>query len=315
MRLRQLLLFLLWLPAQCCFIAVQAQKQLHHQVTVVSENDNYAFTFRDRYYTNGMMLRYVRAAAAQPGKASRLFTAELGQQIFTPYRFNLGDVEDMDRPFTGYLYLKAIQTRFYPNGALLQWGGQFGVIGEKAFGKEVQRWHHRNFRLKFPYGWETQLKTGIGFNAEGRYVHPLLHLGRPSFGVQVHGNVQGQVGNLFIQGGGGALLRIGRLQQASRSAAFDARMLQPEKKVEWYFFYEPQLIVQAYNATLQGGLRQQVHNPYTTTPRTFVLAQKAGFALAPRQWGVQLAFSHKGREATTMRHVENWGSVALAFRW
>ncbi|WP_165929530.1 lipid A deacylase LpxR family protein [Pseudocnuella soli] len=288
---------------------------MSHQVTLVSENDNYAFTFRDRYYSNGTMLRYVHALPPGANGQPRLFTAELGHQIFTPYRFNTGDAEDMDRPFTGYLYVKALHSRFYAGGGLLQWGAQIGVVGEKAFGKEVQRWHHHNFRLRVPLGWENQLKTAVGINAEARYVHPLLQVGNPSFGMQLHGSVQGQFGNLFVQGGTGALLRMGRFNKASGSAAFDARMLDAGKRCEWYVYYEPQLIAQAHNATLQGGWMQHADNRFATSPRPLLARHQAGMVVAPRRFSIQVAMTHKGREATTMHLPENWGTAALSFRW
>jgi len=315
MRFRQLLLLLHLLPAISCSLSAHAQKRPSHQLSIINENDNYAFTYTDRYYTNGMMVRYVQASKPKEDKPGRLFFAELGHQIFTPYKFSLAYRRYMDRPFTGFFYLKALQTRVLQNGALLQLGGLVGTIGEKAFGKEVQRWHHHNFGLRFPYGWERGLKTGVGLNAEARYVHPLLQLGSSRLGMHLHSSAQAQVGNLFVQGSTGMLLRVGALQPAGQSAAYDARMLANKKATEWYLFYEPQLIVQGYNATLQGTLWQHVDNVYTTSPRTLVCQQRVGVVFAPHRWTAQAAFAHKSKEATTMRANENWGTVAVAYRW
>lgn len=315
MRLQQLLVYGICLQVILVSASANAQRKYAHQLSLVNENDNYAFTYTDRYYTNGMMLRYVRAKKSSAQEVKKLFTAELGQQIFTPYKFNLGYFNFMDRPFTGYLYLKALHTRFYNSGSLVQWGAVAGIIGEKAFGKEVQRWHHQTFDLKIPHGWETQLRTGIGLNFEGRVVQPLLSLGGPKFGFALHGTGQAQVGTLFVQGSTGMLLRLGAVQPAAHSAAFDARVNAQQHSKEWYLYYEPQLNAHAYNATLQGTLTQRSRHYYTTTPKSFTLQQRVGLVYAPNHFVANIGFSHKTKEAATMRSNENWGTVSMGYRW
>lgn len=314
-RLRPLALCLLaalWSPS------VHAQKQLHHQLILVNENDNYTFSYTDRYYSNGMMLRYTTGATVSGSEPKKLLSIEAGQQIFTPFTTSTEYRKFMDRPFTGFLYTRVQRTRINHQGQVLQWGLLAGVVGEKAFGREVQRWHHRTWGLKYPYGWEKQLKTGVGLGLEGRFVQPLVSVGNPQFGAKLDGSVQGSLGNLFVQAATAMLLRLGAVANNQQATAYDAAVghTAPQKQpAEWYFFYEPQLMAQGHNATLQGGLWQKADSYYTTTPAPLVCRQKLGFVYAPRRWTAALAYCHRSKEAVTMHGRENWGTVALGYRW
>lgn len=296
---------------------LMAQQSYTHQFSLVNENDNYTFTYTDHYYTNGIMMRYVQAAPEKAGAAKRTLTLEAGQMIFTPFTFSLSYRKFMDRPFTGYLYTKVLRTHINHKGQLMQWGALTGVIGKKAFGQEVQRWHHRTWGLKYPYGWEHQLKTGVGLNLEARFIQPFLSLGSQRFGLKMHGSGQAQVGNLFMQAATGMLLRLGAAQPTASTAAFDTRVSRsmPGRQMEWYLFYEPQVTAQWYNATLQGILWKKAANYFTATPAPWVYQQKLGFVYAPERWSAQVAFTHKSKEALTQHAKENWGTIALGYRW
>lgn len=308
------------LPALCLLAVIlgtttQAQQPATHQFTLVNENDNYAFSYTDRYYTNGIMLRYVAARPAASGK--RTIGFEVGQQIFTPFTYSLKYRQFMDRPFTGLLYARMQHTRVGSSGRLWQWGVKAGLVGPHALGQQVQRWHHRTWNLRFPYGWEKQLKNGIGVNAEGRLVQPLVSLGSARFGFSADGTGSAELGTLQMQAGGGLLLRLGARGNTRAAAAYDTRVgSEPgDLQREWFFFYEPLLNAQWYNATLQGTLGQRAHQYYTTSPAPWVCQQKVGFVYAPQRWTAQVAFVHRSKEAPTMRNNENWGSLALGYRW
>lgn len=311
MHLRLVCLLLLCMQALLC------QAQQSHQFTLVNENDNYLLTYTDRYYTNGIMLRYT-ATASKPVKAVKKITAiELGQQIFTPYSVSPEYRKEMDRPFTGLLYARALRTYATSKGRLLQCGFTAGVVGEKAFGREVQRWHHRTWNLKYPFGWQKQLKTGVGVNLEGRVVQPLLQLGSARFGLRLNGSGQATIGTLFAHAVAGIHLRVGASGGNGTSVACDTRVgpLEEGPHTEWFLFAEPQLTRQWHNATLQGTWHQQAGHYFTTTPQPLVYQQRVGVVFAPRRWTTTIAYTHRSKEATTMRTGEHWGTVAVGYRW
>lgn len=315
MHFRYLLYCCLCLQSSLLYMHSSAQTAPAHHVSVISENDNYALRHTDHYYTNGLMLRYVQAQKNTGRLLKKLFTAEAGQLIFTPYTFNRSFEKYMDRPFTGFLYARAAQTRFYKGGTMFQWGGLIGVIGSAACGKEVQRWHHRNFGLRYPHGWEQGLKTAVGIDLQGNAAQPLLSAGRQRFGFQASATAGAQAGMLFTQASAGLLLRIGAALPAHASAIFDGGAGREQAGTEWYFFAAPQLAAQWHNATLEGGRKHSPENAFTTKPRRFIYQHSFGAVWAPHRWMIKLGFNHRTKEAETMRASENWGTIALGYKW
>lgn len=301
-------LLALFLQVHLCL----AQQGPRHQFTLTNENDNYTFTYTDRYYTNGILLRYTSAGKTRKGS----LTIEAAQKIYTPYTFNTEYRKTMDRPFTGLLYLRALRTQMLQR-RLVQWGLTAGVIGEKAFGKEVQRWHHHTWHLKYPHGWQNQLKTGVGANLEGSLVQPVLDLGGRGLGLRLNSFVQATAGSLQVQGSSGLQLCVGKSNGVGSSALHDSRVGTAHNRAgnEWFLFYEPQAIAQGYNATLQGTLGQHCRQKFTTKPERMVYQQRMGMVYAPGCWTVLLAYAHRSKEATTMLAKENWGTVSVGYRW
>src|SRR5688572_1400319 len=83
-------------------------KYYRNQITAISENDNYTFKYKDRYYSNGMAIRFSRAIElASSAKPKKILKVEAGQMIFIPYLQNTYFRTTMDRPFTGFLFAKA----------------------------------------------------------------------------------------------------------------------------------------------------------------------------------------------------------------
>ncbi|OLY90951.1 hypothetical protein SAMN05444008_11315 [Cnuella takakiae] len=304
-------LLALCLQVHLCF----AQQGSRHQFVLTNENDNYTLTYTDRYYSNGIFLRYTQAGGFREAQKGSI-TIEAGQKIFTPYTFNTEYRKTLDRPFTGLLYLRALRTQM-KGSRLMQWGMTAGVVGEKAFGKEVQRWHHRTWGLKYPYGWQKQLKTGVGANLEGSMVQPVVHLGSKAFGMRLNSFAQAAAGSLQVQGCSGLQLCVGKTNKVGTSALHDSRVGAASNKAlrEWFLFYEPQAIAQWYNATLQGTMGQRCKQYFTTRPERMVYQQRLGMVYAPKCWTVLLAYAHKSKEATTMLAKENWGTVSVGYRW
>ena len=102
---------LLFGAALCITTTATAQKTTSYyqsQISVISENDNYTFKLTDRYYTNGLMLRFSKAIQNNfVQQHKKILTAEIGQMIYNPYKQDFYFMQTMDRPFTGFLYTKA----------------------------------------------------------------------------------------------------------------------------------------------------------------------------------------------------------------
>ncbi|HLO37383.1 MAG TPA: lipid A-modifier LpxR family protein, partial [Lacibacter sp.] len=165
-----------------CFAFAQAQDSTNvytKEFTLITENDNYNFTKQDRYYSNGLFIRYQWLAKqpSSPRLATKLHRIEAGQMIYNPHlnRRSLEQVlEQQDRPYAGWLYASYGQTNVFNDERVLQFDGTVGILGPGAKGKEVQTNYHKIIGLYKLYGWENQLQNEVGVNASVRYYQPLI---------------------------------------------------------------------------------------------------------------------------------------------
>lgn len=312
---------LLLLSILCLVFNSAAQKSRRpykSQLTIVSENDNYTFKYRDRYYTNGLAIRFAKAIGKPSSTGiKKVLATEVGQMIFVPYQANRSYRTTMDRPFTGLLYAKGGLSYFTPKNNVLRWSALAGVIGDAAKGKEVQRWHHQNFNLPYPYGWETQLRSEFGANLQLIYYQHLFRpLGNNVFNV--HAKAEVQAGSFFTQLSSGLVLKLGAFEKAGQSAfwegGFDGRSGTTKRNHELFIYFEPVVTYQVYNATVQGGMFTRDENVYTTTIQPYYYTHKYGFMFAQGGFSLQLGFTFKTKEARTMKINENYGTIGLGFR-
>ncbi|MCU7551001.1 lipid A deacylase LpxR family protein [Chitinophagaceae bacterium LB-8] len=303
-------------------ISTSAQKSPRHcqcQLTIVSENDNYTFKYKDRYYTNGLAIRFAKTLGNESYTGvKKVLATEVGQMIFIPFRANLSFRSTMDRPFTGLLYAKGGLSYYSIKNDVLRWNLLAGVIGNDAFGKEVQRWHHKNFNLPYPYGWETQLKSEFGANLQATYYRHLLKPSANNF-FEVHAKAEVQAGTFFTQLSSGLMMKLGAFENAGQSAfgeaGINARSGTTKRNHELFLYFEPQLTYQLYNATVQGGLLTHNEDVYTTGIQPYYYSHRFGAIYAQGGLSLQLGFTYKTKEARTMRADENYGTIGVGVRF
>src|SRR5437899_11598819 len=91
-----------------CATYAQKNVSFRNQLSTKIDNDFFTLSHVDRYYTNGLFAAYQTALKSNRNKVEkRLFSAEIGQEIFTAYSVRNKDPQKIDRPFAGYLYVKA----------------------------------------------------------------------------------------------------------------------------------------------------------------------------------------------------------------
>jgi lipid A 3-O-deacylase len=307
------------------FALVQAQDSAAvytKEFTFVTENDNYNFTKKDRYYSNGLFLRYQWLAKKPMSTriANKLHRIEAGQMIFNPYlnRRSLEQVlEKQDRPYAGWLYASYGQTNVFNDESILQFDGAVGILGPAAKGKEVQTNYHKVIGLYKLYGWENQLQNELGVNASVRYYQPLIAATKK---FSLHATGKATLGNTFTNASAGVLLKLGKLEDEQYSAYWTGRLgqsnTQQRHKTEFIFFLEPMLMAQAYNATVQGGLFREDKGNYTSELNPFIYIVKTGFILSNRQTSFSAYYHIKQREAKTMiDKYEIYGAFAFSIRF
>lgn len=295
------------------------QRAFTKEISAITDNDNYLLQKRDGYYTNGFYFSYqYLARASDPRTQKAIMRFELGQMIFNPYKYSITRPAEMDRPFAGYLYLKATRSRFFARGNNLQYGLAAGIMGPGSRASQVQRAYHKLIRIYEVPGWGYQLKNEVGVNLYAQYTHPLFAPPRPAQIIDLHAVARANLGNTFTNATAGFLLRIGKMENSAQSVSWNSRLHAAKPvyrgKAEFFIFFQPEVMVQGYNATLQGGLFRSDKGPVTVPLQPVLYQQRVGIAYAQGRFSVVLADVHRSKEAKGMRRKENYGSVMVGYR-
>ena len=315
MRLTLFLFFIAFAQFSFNADAQKAPKSYHHQISLFSENDSYALDKIDRYYTNGIAIRFATSLKSK-GTTKRVLGAEVGQSIYTPYSIKKNYLSYLDRPYTGFLYAKGGLTYLHAGENILSWNILAGVIGKAAKGQEVQEAIHKTFRFLRPRGWETQLKSELGINLQGSYHYHLLN-GRNNKAKRfdAFAVTNATVGTTFNCISEGILLRFGRINPSYESSWWDG-VLSPERtasKQELFLYFQPTIEYQLFNATMQGGVFTK-DNPYTTSIRPFVYRHMFGGMFSRGRSQIQLGYTFTTKEAKTMVVNSTYGTIAFGLR-
>lgn len=299
-----------------------AQQRINHfskELTVTSDNDNYLIQRRDGYYTNGLYLALQYLSKAKNPQQKAIMRWELGQMIFNPYKYSVTDPEQMDRPFAGYLFAKATRSRFFSNNANLQYSFTLGTIGNASGAQQTQITYHDLINIYQVRGWGYQLKNEAGFNLGAQYSHPLTGKLSAAQRVDLHALAKANLGNTFTNATAGLLFRIGLMENAHQSVAWNSRLHKTEPQYlhrrEFFAFYQPEAMLQVYNATLQGGLFRNDKGPVTADIQPWLYQHRVGLMYAARRVSAALAIVHRTKEARSMRRAENFGSIQLGYRF
>lgn len=289
------------------------------EISVTTDNDNYLIQKRDGYYTNGFYFSFqhlVKPRSVATQKA--IMRYELGQMIFNPYKYSITLPEFMDRPFAGYLYVKATRSRFFARDNNLQYGLAVGILGPGSRAEQVQRSYHRLINIYEVLGWGYQLKNEIGVNVQAQYTHPITQPPTRKRIIDLQAIGKASLGNTFTNATAGFLFRIGAMEKSSQSVLWSSRLhySAPDytRKREFFLFIQPEVMVQGYNATLQGGMFRKDKGPVTASLQPVLYQQRIGFTYAGPRFSLIVADVHRGKEAKSMRRPENYGSVQLAYR-
>ncbi|PQA58499.1 lipid A deacylase LpxR family protein [Siphonobacter curvatus] len=293
------------------------------EIQITSENDAYRWTLHDGYYTNGFFVsyRYVpRRWNERRDSTSRLqkviSTYQLGQQIFNPENVFLAQRNQIDRPYTGYLYASKGFTFFYRQNHVLQLDLALGTIGPRSGAENIQKFIHRTFDYIPPVGWRNQLNNEWGLNLNAQYAYNLIPA--PKKWLDLYALGQAQLGTTFTRASVGLLLQIGLFRPASESALFHSRISRnpSSSSPELYLFFQPGYQYQVYNATVQGGLFRSNKGPGAGEITRGVYQHQIGLTYASRRFTLQATLDLKQKEARSMQNeVEKYGGFSAAYRF
>lgn len=313
---------LMMVTLSCMVLFTHAQEKVFsNELMVLTENDNYDFGGTDRYYSNGLLLQYNTLSKKTPRNKfiKRIHNWEAGIKIYNPFRNNRSlavVTELMDRPYAGWTYFSYGKTQIAKSGNVLQYQITAGLMGPASQAQQVQEAWHRMWGIYRLYGWEFQVNNAVGVNLNAAYF-PQIHASH-SLRFRMHGILQGAVGNTFTHAVVSMLFQTGKLQPAHQSAWWSAALGKKEKgatKHESIFFTEPSIILQAYNATIQGGMFVSDKGKFITPIRALVGQLRTGMLLSGNRTSFRWYYTFRTKEGARMRRGEAWGSFGLSHRF
>lgn len=302
-----------------CFFnwAIHAQSPKHdfysNEVSFTNENDAYLFQKKDANYSNGFFFKLLKAGENRGNKSIR--SIELGQMIYTPLIRKTKELDDIDRPYCGYLFLKYGETGFYRNEQVFQFSSSIGIVGPASFGEDVQNGYHKLLRYATFAGWQFQVQNSLGVDLSIAYAKTVLH---PSPWIKWTPTVQLNVGTVFTNAKLASYFTVGQFEKNSNSALWNARVdvkeTKPKKKHELFVYWFPQLILQAYNATVEGGVFTINTGMELGVTTPFMIQSDLGVCYAQDRWTTKIVWVHQTREAVRQKDAQQYVSLQVGYR-
>jgi hypothetical protein len=288
---------------------------LRHQLSIISDNDAYVSLYTDRYYTNGISFNYTWISK-QPHTTKKIQSLQLGQLMFNPYDYTTRYVEAIDRPYAGLLLLTYSQTHFWGKESLLKLSATGGISGKPSLTDALQKWYHHAIGFDPPAGWDYQVTAEPQMNVEALYATSLFSTEGSI--VAVKPVMEVSLGNTFTNAKAGMLFQLGMFEKNSQSIAWNAaveNIQQPKRhRYELYLYFYPQIIAQAYDATIQGALFVKEKGAVSKA-QPFVYQQTFGGVYSGRKMLAGFSVIYQTKEAKTQYLSDMYGSIRLGFRF
>ncbi|MFT4203494.1 MAG: DUF2219 family protein [Chitinophagaceae bacterium] len=297
-----------WLWAVFClfFFSLSAQKNYTKSISILSENDSYMLMGKDGYFTNGLTLSY--AWTSKDTTKSVINAIEVGQSMYNAKNGSYNEQERIDRPVTAYLYGRYSRTQFAKHH-VLNWKLGVGTIGPNALGRQLQESIHSTLGMYKPREWQFQLRNAFAVDLSIIYVPQLF---RERSTVNLYPVVASDVGMTFTNMKLGGLLTLGRKSHNEKSALWNAQLNQTDKNAsESFFYFEPILTYNVYDATVQGGLFHD--DPQAGRLNRLLLTPQLGWQYARHRFSLNLGVHYTGREAKDQIHRQWYGSVRAVY--
>jgi hypothetical protein len=288
-----------------------------NEFSILTDNDLYTSTYRDRYYTSGVFLTYRTVANSKNKKfLKKIHTFQIGHMMFTPIKATLALASSHDRPFAGCFYGEYGQSRFYESQNILITNLQVGVIGPNAKGQEIQNFMHRLYNYPEAKGWKHQIHNAFALNLNITFVKHLKKVSSSHFDLNSYNELK--AGTIFTAISTGLYSRIGlkKLQKTSNSVAFHSNLNKKSEQLfsESFIYIKPMINYVLYDATIQGSFLNN------TSPVTFeVMPINFSFELGCKYYkrrflyGYSFHFHTKKLKSITASKSNTYGSIYIGY--
>lgn len=284
-----------------------------------SENDSYLAQGQDRYYTNGLFIKF-RSALNQAEISNlklnkAIWEIEAGQKIYNPQSGSIDDIRYIDRPFAAFLYAGGAINFLYHSESNLKLKIQLGTIGPLAKGKEAQEFLHDKFGFYKIAGWQWQLNNEFGVNTslEFNKLISRTHSEKTDFSLNTYINA----GNTFAGAGAGILFRTGAINKLFSSVSTESTIsTNSNLKIgnELFFYAKPMVHYVAYDASIQGGMFRNDKGPVVFDVKPIVITQQVGAVFSKDRLTIDFSAVFKSRELESNASPHEYGSLALFYR-
>lgn len=293
--------------------AQQMPKPLYSgELSYINDNDAFLLQKKDAYYTNGLFIRYTKAGESRGHKLTRSF--EIGQMIYTPLIRKTASAADIDRPYSGYLYLGYQQNTFRSGRSVLQTAAKVGIVGSNSFGEELQNSYHSLLGYGPFYGWKYQVRNALGLDLGLSYARTVFE---DSSWIQWVPRADINLGTTFTNAKLGAYLCIGSFENHQNSALWNARVQKrpatTRRNHELFVYWYPQLIFQGYNATIEGGLFSKGNGAVLGQTNRFMFQQNWGLCFAKGRVTTRIEVVYQTREAVAQTLPQRYASLQFSY--
>ncbi len=163
-------------------------------------------------------------------------------------------------------------------------------------------------------GWKYQVQTAAGVDLAASYAHTIFE--EPSF-IKFIPVAEARLGTSFTNARLGMYTCLGSFAPNANSALWGARVEKEKKeeKSELFVYWYPQLILQGYNATVEGGLFSKSDSSAALgITKRWVFEQALGVCYAAGRYTTKLAFIYQTREAVAQKNDQRYVSVQVGYR-
>ena len=201
------------------------------------ENDVF---ITDEYYTSGLEFKYKKENTSGLESSRNYY---LGEKFYTPSNILIENPKDYDRPYAAWLYL-GYEKEKKENKEEITEGFQLGITGKHALGGFLQSSLHSVIGEEYPRGWDTEIEEmlGLQYNYSLKREEYYRKNGENYLSRKTHYEVT--LGNIFTNLSYGKLFLIGNKTPLDNN----------QKEFVYSFYYEPQVQLTLYDATLKGSL-------------------------------------------------------------
>ncbi len=314
-----LLLFLVCISFSNCLLA--QEKVLGKEISIRFDNDFFAGRGTDKYYTTGLFISYSKLSKTKkPSIVKKINTFEIGQRVYTPGQRNVYVVKELDRPITGYLYGQYGISYFKQNNRMFKLGASVSTVGPAALGQEILDAFHPFIKINSDYwDWmfEYQLKNAPGINMQGSYAMSLL---KKDGLLQITPLTNVSLGTSITNLSQSVIFRFGNENAMHQSTFWGSRIqaadeAKPKHKVEVFGYYQPELMLQLYNATIQGGMFIKDKGRIVSKPKPVVVSHRFGVMLANNRYSGGFHLTYQGKESKSQFDSHIYGGINLAYRF